>query len=618
MEETLTRHVPRCRLVVFAFTLAVLLSGIAAAPAHAQGEGDKNADIFSWGGTVEVSTPTLKITAGESATYNLWLTEQPAADDWWVRMYVGKQRDGEDGVVYIDGKFDIIDGELVDTDKEVVDTDGNGPDIWWVPSVGWEFDQDNTNLNVATQPRGVTIYVADHVKTGQVLYFTHDVLDEDTNCPESLHGIASVRVEIVANSGGGNGTPPSLSIGDTPVEEGEDAEFTVTLAPASDQTVTVDYATADGTAEAGTDYETTSDTLTFLAGQIQKTIRVPTVDDDFHEPEERFRVILSNPMGATLPDAPAEGIISDNDLPELSIGDTPVEEGDEAEFTVTLAPASDQTVTVDYATADATAKAGSDYTPPTDTKLTFLPGQIQKTIRVLTVDDTFHEPEERFRVNLSNASGATLAAATAEGIISDDDLPELSIGNAPAVTEGDTAQFEVTLTPATSQTVTVRYATADVTTMADSDYTPMTDTLTFTAGETRKTISIETLDDMERESDERFTVTLSSPSGATLNDEMGEGTIKDDADGGPTMSELSIGDASVAEGLAAEFVVTLTPPSSETVTVRYATADVTTMAGSDYTTPMTDTLTFTAGRQPRRYRFRLWTTRTRNRTNASP
>ena len=109
------------------------------------------------------------------------------------------------------------------------------------------------------------------------------------------------------------------------------------------------------------------------------------------------------------------------------------------------------------------------------------------------------------------------------------------------------------------------------------------------------TISVPTTDDdTNQEPDERFTVTLSNPSNATLNDRDGEGTIRDN-DGGPAMSQLSIGDASVTEGLIAEFVVTLTPASSETVMVDYATADVTATAGEDYEPTTMGTLTFTPG-----------------------
>ena len=92
--------------------------------------------------------------------------------------------------------------------------------------------------------------------------------------------------------------------------------------------------------------------------------------------------------------------------------------------------------------------------------------------------------------------------------------------------EGGTAQFEVTLRPASEQTVTVNFETADGTAKAGSDYTETSGTLTFTAGQPTKTISVSTVDDDAQESDERFMVTLRNPDGATLDDHTGEGTIR--------------------------------------------------------------------------------------------
>ena len=85
------------------------------------------------------------------------------------------------------------------------------------------------------------------------------------------------------------------------------------MRPASEQTVTVNFETADGTAKAGSDYTETSGTLTFTAGQTTKTLSVSTVNDDAQESDERFTVTLRNPDGATLDDHTGEGTIRDND-----------------------------------------------------------------------------------------------------------------------------------------------------------------------------------------------------------------------------------------------------------------------------------------------------------------
>ena len=395
------------------------------------------------------------------------------------------------------------------------------------------------------------------------------------------------------------------------MEEGGTAEFEVTLSPAGSETVTVDFQTVDGTAAAGSDYTTKTGTLTFAAGQTTKTIMVSTVEDDVQEETEAFTVTLSNPTGATLADDSGTGTITDDDdeggggvtTPELWIGDAAVEEGGTAEFEVTLSPAGSETVTVDFQTVDGTAAAGSDYTTKTGT-LTFAAGQTTKTIMVSTVEDDVQEETEAFTVTLSNPTGATLADDSGTGTITDDDdeggggvtTPELWIGDA-AVEEGGTAEFEVTLSPAGSETVTVDFQTVDGTAAAGSDYTTKTGTLTFAAGQTTKTIMVSTVEDDVQEETEAFTVTLSNPTGATLADDSGTGTITDDDDeggGGVTTPELWIGDAAVEEGGTAEFEVTLSPAGSETVTVDFQTVDGTAAAGSDYTTK-TGTLTFAAG-----------------------
>ena len=399
---------------------------------------------------------------------------------------------------------------------------------------------------------------------------------------------------------------PALSIADAdPVTEGATAQFEVTLSAESQQVVTVAYATADGTAVEDADYTQTSGTLTFAAGETTKTIPVPTIDDDEQESEEHFIVTLSSPEGATLDDSSGQGTITDNDgdgpaLPQLSITDASAAEGGTVQFTVTLTGTSNQTVTVDFQTGDGTAKAGSDYTAASGT-VTFTAGETTRSISVATLEDTIREEDETFSVTLTNPEGATLADDTATGTITDDDdtaLPALSIADADPVTEGATAQFEVTLSAESQQVVTVAYATADGTAVEDADYTQTSGTLTFAAGETTKTIPVPTIDDDEQESEEHFIVTLSSPEGATLDDSSGQGTITDNDGDGPALPQLSITDASAAEGGTVQFTVTLTGTSNQTVTVDFQTGDGTAKAGSDYTAA-SGTVTFTAGETTR-------------------
>src|SRR5256885_363567 len=166
-----------------------------------------------------------------------------------------------------------------------------------------------------------------------------------------------------------------------------------------------------------------------------------------------------------------------------------------------------------------------------------------------------------------------------------DPTPSLSINNV-TVTEGNSgttnANFTVTLSAASSKTVTVNYATADGTATAPSDYVAIpTTTLTFSPGQTTKTITVAVNGDIVDETDEAFVVNLSSPTNATLSTATGTGTILDD-DAPPTVT-LSLSGSPMAEaGGVATVTATLGWPSAQTVTVNLAFSGTATLT-SDYT-----------------------------------
>ena len=226
---------------------------------------------------------------------------------------------------------------------------------------------------------------------------------------------------------------PALSIADAERREGDSGQaslgFTVTLDPLAMAKVTVDWATSDGTATAGTDYVTRGGSLTFNVGDASKVVSVPVRGDRRDEPDETFRVRLSNASGATIARAVATGTIRDDDDPlALSIADAGLDEGDSGEselaFTVTLDRAATEAVTVDWATSDGTATAGTDYVAGSG-NLTLAVGATSTPVTVRVLGDVVDEPDETFRVTLSGASGATIARAAATGTIRDDDDPPI-------------------------------------------------------------------------------------------------------------------------------------------------------------------------------------------------
>jgi hypothetical protein len=339
---------------------------------------------------------------------------------------------------------------------------------------------------------------------------------------------AGIKPEITIND------PASVS------ESAANATFTVTLSTASTLTVTVNYSTADGTATAGADYQSTSGTLTFAPGETTKSINVPIINDTMDEPSETFFVNLTNASNSVILDNQGQGTITDNDAaPTISINDTSVTEGNSgttnATFNVTLSAASGFTVTVNYATADGTATAGSDYQSTSGT-LTFNPGQTTQTILVPVNGDTTFEQDETFVVNLTTPTNATFSDSQGQATITNDDeappVPAISIDNV-SVTEGNSgtqlASFTVSLSMTPTATITVDYATANGTATSPGDYLSTGGTLTFAPGETSKTVSVTVNGDTLVEADETFFVNLTNVSAnAIISDNQGQGTILND------------------------------------------------------------------------------------------
>jgi len=377
--------------------------------------------------------------------------------------------------------------------------------------------------------------------------FTVLVNGDTINEPSETFFVNVTNVtNAVVTDGQGQGTItnddplPTLSIDNASLTEGNAGSanmvFTVTLSAASGQTVSVNFATANGTATAGSDFTAASGTLTFTAGQTTQPINVPVLGDTTPEANETFTVGLSAATNATIVAGAGAGIIIDDDT-TLSINDMTVAEGNAgtslATFTVSLSqPAGVGGVSFDVATANGTATAGSDYMARSLTAQTIAAGASTYTFDVTINGDTLNEPNETFFVNVSNVTGAGIADGQGLGTITNDDpLPSLSINNV-TVTEGNagtvTATFTVTLSAASGQTVTVNYVTADGIATAGSDYVATSGTLTFAAGQTTQPIGVTVNGDILPEANETFTVGLSAETNATIAVATGTGTITND------------------------------------------------------------------------------------------
>jgi hypothetical protein len=218
--------------------------------------------------------------------------------------------------------------------------------------------------------------------------------------------------------------------------------FTVSLSAPSSLTVTVNFATADGSAVQPGDYQSTSGTLTFIPGETSKTITVPVNGDITNEPNETFFVNLSNAVNATISDNQGLGVILNDDTPVLNfslVNYTVSESGGSAQITVNRTGDPLPAVAVDYLTTDnsnpadfvlctsspaGTASSRCDFNTALGT-LKFAAGETSKTFNVLITQDSYVEANESLQLFLSNPTGGALLGAQSTSMLQIiDDVPE--------------------------------------------------------------------------------------------------------------------------------------------------------------------------------------------------
>ena len=588
-------------------------------------------------------------------------------------------------------------------------------------------------------PAGTLTFAAGTTSRSVTVSVTGDTTDEpDETVVVSLSSPTNARIAPGMGSGTGTITDddaaPTVAIGSASVAEGDGGAvpltFPVSLSAASGKRVTVAYAEGPGgTATSGTDYTAVpAGTLTFAAGTTSRSITVSVTGDTTDEPDETVVVSLSSPANATISTGTGTGTITDDDdaptvlislFASFSNGAYSISEsGGTATVSATLSHPSSAatTVTVERATLEtarvtvpmnariliaAGATTSSDTTVVTavdnavdapdstttiywtlanaqgvavprvgtalriidddrafvgvsgatglqtteaggtatfrvrlnteptgavglslassDTSegtvgpaaLTFTAGTwaTAQAVTLTGVDDPVADGFQSYTITLTMEQAATadaiyaaLASVRVTAVNTDDEaMPALAI-DSPSVAEGDSGltdlTFTVTLSPVSTQAVTVGYADAGTgTATSGTDYTAVpAGTLTFAAGETSRSITVSVTGDTTDEPDETVVVSLSSPANATISAGSGTGTIRDD-DAAPT---LSISSPNVTEGASGAapltFRVRLSAGSGKRVTVGYADALTgTATSGTDYTAVPAGTLTFAAG-----------------------
>lgn len=380
-------------------------------------------------------------------------------------------------------------------------------------------------------------------QTSQTVSITiiDDALDEDDE---------SMRLTISSPSGASLGTAtqtititdndplPNLTIAadtQTVSEAAGNAVVTVALSAASGRTVTAQYSTGFGTATGGgVDYTSQNGTLTISAGQTSGTVSIPIVNDTTNEENEDFGFFLGTPTNATIDiNGPSPGydyvdiIIDDNDVPVA-----PTMSAATAQSATSIAVSWNQVTPCDGykvyhkkgsdSYSFVTTITGGDTTSYTDT------GLLANT-------------QYFYKVSAWDSDGESSQSATP--VDATTSLPTVAVSQSGSSTVAESAgsiSIDLLLSAASSQQATVNYATADGTATAGSDYTATSGTKTFSAGQTSQTVSIPILNDTANEDDETFTLSISSPSGATVGSHSSRTITIDDNDTPPAPTLISV------------------------------------------------------------------------------
>ena len=389
-------------------------------------------------------------------------------------------------------------------------------------------------------------------------------------------------------------------------EDAGTATYTVTLSAQPAASVTVDYATADGTATAGSDYTAASGTLTFTptnwdtAQTVAVTISNDTVDDD----DETFTFTLSNPgSGAVLSVSPSlSTTITDDDVPALTVSfgaaTYNVREGATVSVAVSLSAMPERSLTIPLTATNGTGATSSDYSVPRS--VTFASTETSKTLTFSATDDAVDEANETVTLGFGTLPPRLTAGTTSQAAvtITDDNSRGLMLSaTSLAVNENASGTYTVALSsqPTTNVTVTVGGATGDISVDTSTESGDQT-TLTFTPTNWSmpRMVTVVAADDDDAVNDAAVTLTHTASGGdyASLTGPSLSVTITENDTRGVTLStttNTTITTLTVNEKETESYTVVLNSEPTGDVTV--------TIGGTDNTDITVDTDPATTGDQ---------------------
>lgn len=339
--------------------------------------------------------------------------------------------------------------------------------------------------------------------------------------------------------------PPLLTIGNVSGDESSGTfTFTISIDAISSLTATGKISTVNGTAKGGSDFVALNNVpFEIPAGTLTKTFSITINEDASDEYDEQFQVSVNNIVNAQPSNVSAVATIFDNDAPPtVTISDATASEGSGSlAFNVSVSVASGKDIKLQVNTFDGTATSPSDYVKQSDRSFTIAAGKSTEAIVVQLVNDPNDEPDETLtlQTSLIDPSTASLLTTTLTGTILDDDLPPtLTVADVSASEASGQIVFTLKLSAPSAFPIDGTISTSNGSATAGADYSALSG-LVFNVpiGSDQTTIPVTLLNDLALESNETFTFTVVTLTGATKQDPVAIGTIQDeDSTGSGTLT----------------------------------------------------------------------------------
>ena len=408
----------------------------------------------------------------------------------------------------------------------------------------------------------------------------------------SLGGVTSSEDTVTVNWQAPQNSEPQLTVSSGEIGEGAGSfTFTVTLTPSSLQTVTVDYATSDGTATHGSDYTSASGTLTFSPGDTTKTVSVTIADDDIDEDDETFTLTLTNAVNATIPNTLESGsaTIRDDDTAGVTVSapgtGLDINEGDDDTYTVVLdsQPTHIVTITVnDPSNTDVTAE-------PASLTFTSTNWDTAQTVTVSASHDSGHDDESATVTHTTASSDGNYDGISVADVLvnvtDDDDVPvTVSFEQATyTVAEGSSVTVKVKLSADPERTVTIPLTKTNQGGASSSDYSNVPANVVFNSGDTEKTFSFSATNDTEDDDGERVRLNFGALPSRVSSTSPSQTVVSITDDDVPSVA-VSFAQAAytVAEGSTVTIKVKLSADPERTVTIPLTKTNQGGASSSDY------------------------------------